>query len=169
MAIIRNPKSRFSRIENILLEEIPLNMVGIIVYFLSKPPDWRMRFNDLAEHWTASRNSLRKYLRLLRGLSYIEIKPYYDPNKKRFAGTYYQLVEFTEGKKETESFRLNKVKSGKQSYKKQRGSAFSETLQNLESNNKNEIFKNNTNNMFIERNNNYKKGKIDTYIPEYDD
>jgi len=96
MAINRNPKKNFTRMPNRLVEKVPLNMIGIIYFFLSKPTGWKMRLDDLLHHWTASGQSLRRYLKELRKNGYIEIKPFYDNTKNRLAGSFYRLIELSE-------------------------------------------------------------------------
>jgi len=148
----KSPSKNFTRVSNDLAEKVPLNMIGILYYFLSKPPGWHMRVDDLLEHWTASENSLRKYLRELKEMGFIEIKPYYDTKKKRFAGSYYRLIESSgEGQEEKKTKSLSK-KLSEQTYPKSTASAKAESLQNDCLNNNIDVINNNTDIKYIESN-----------------
>jgi hypothetical protein len=197
MPINRNPKSKFTRISNSLVEELPLNIIGLVYYFLSKPPGWKMKFDDLLQHWSASELSLRRNLRELRKKDFLVIKPYYDIKKKRFAGSYYRLKESSDNEKFAINVKNTPGKSPEQTHQKNRVSAITESLQNREGHNKNDILNINTDNRIIDSNTyteedlfddeknsgEYSKSesnntnslhlgpqpKIDTYIPELDD
>ena len=154
MAVNRRPKVKFSQISNSLIETISANMSGIILLFLSKPPGWKMRLEELRAHWSESERSLKRSLKLLREMDHIVIKPYYDKEKKRFAGSYYVLKETYEEKdSKSESDTINKhTNLNEQRHTKSRGSAKAESLQNEGLINNNEVLNNNTDNMYIESN-----------------
>jgi len=139
MAINRHPKGRFAQIANDYINEVPANMIGIILLFLSRPPGWRMKFEELKEHWNESDRSLRRALRCFRELGHINIKSHYDTKKKKFAGSYYYLVETSEG-------------NNQQSHTKSRVSAKSEALQNDGLKLNTELTNNNTNCKYIDSN-----------------
>jgi len=139
MAINRHPKGGFAQIANDYINEVPANMIGIVLLFLSKPPGWRMKFEDLKEHWNESERSLRRALKYLREQGHICIKPYYDSKKKRFAGSSYSLMETSEC-------------NNQQSHTKSRVSAKSEALQNDGLKLNTELINNNTNSKYIESN-----------------
>jgi hypothetical protein len=83
MAVNRNPKKNFTRTPNEVFEEVPLNLAGIVSYFLSKPPGWQMHIPHLMEKWKASGQSLRDGLRELRKIKILGIKKFYDTTKKK--------------------------------------------------------------------------------------
>lgn len=154
MAVNRRPKVKFSQISNSLIETVSANMSGIILLFLSKPPGWKMRFEELRAHWSESKRSLKRSLKQLREMDHIAIKPYYDKEKKRFAGSYYVLKETNEEKdSKSESDTINKhTNLNEQRHTKSRGSAKAESLQNEGLINNNEVLYNNTDNKYIDSN-----------------
>lgn len=154
MAVNRRPKEKFSQISNDLIKTVPTNMTGVILLFLSKPPGWKMRLEDLFKNWTESERSLKRCLKKLRETGHITIKPYYDKKKKRFAGSYYALIETSE--EDVPKSKLNaparNPDSNEQRPTKSRASAKAESLQNDGVNNKNVISYNNTNSKYIDSN-----------------
>lgn len=189
MPVNRNPKREFTRVTNTVINDcnITPGALGVLVFFLSKPPKWEMHLDELYKHFKASKNSLRSYLRELRNKDYIGIKHKYNNKKKKFAGSRYILKE-SDGK---ESPVINDIE---QTYQKSRGSANSESLQNKGINNNTDRVYSNTDISIVESNtihgmqnydtdkegdkistsinhNNFQRGTpiVNPHISEYDD
>lgn len=155
MAINRNPKKNFSQLSNELVMEYSIEEIGIIYFFLRKPPGWHMKISDLLENWSGSEKSLRRHLKELRIKDGIEKKSNYDSKKKRFAGSYYILKETNKVKEQGKDIPNPKNPSTKppeQTYPKNRGSAKAESLQNRGVIINTDITINNTDIKYIESN-----------------
>jgi hypothetical protein len=181
MAIERNPKKNFTQVSNIILSDPKLSWgaKGLLSYFLSKPPEWEMRIDDLLEHGNAGKYGLRRLLRELRG-KYIKIIPLFDPKKKGFAGSCYQLIESSDDEKpemNTKNVKSTSQISSEQSRYKNRASVKVEGLQNDKLNNNTEVLISNTDIKFIDSNTNSTEDKNlydevednETYTPEFSD
>jgi hypothetical protein len=155
MAINRNPKKNFSQLSNDLVVEYSIEIIGIIYFFLRKPPGWHMKISDLLENWSGSEKSLRRHLKELRIKDCVEKKSNYDSKKKRFAGSYYILKETNKVKEQGKDIPNPKNPSTKppeQTYPKNRGSANTESLQNDRGHNNTDITNNNTDIKYIDSN-----------------
>lgn len=71
-------------------ERIPFEALGLVVYLLSKPPDWQIRFQDLVRRSGKSGYAVRQILGFLRELYYARIEHQMDEHG-RMKGSRYVL------------------------------------------------------------------------------
>lgn len=158
MAVERHPKKNFTIVTNSVIDDsgLSLGAKGLLIHFLRMSSGWKMRIDYLVERTKESKYTIRRYLKELREMDYIDIKQYYDPIKNRFAGSYYVLKETAKSEIADRDLKIDDSTSGKQSeqtYHKYRGSAKTESLQNEGGHNKtNDMLYNKTNNKYIEGN-----------------
>ena len=87
MIIRRARRERgFAIIDNAVMNDERLtDHLGLLVYLLSRPPDWEVRQAQLMKRFAIGRDKLQRMLRDLRGFGYMRNEKLRDPRHRRVA------------------------------------------------------------------------------------
>lgn len=91
----RNIKRNFTQVSNDLINDQRLSWKakGLLIYLLSKPPNWTAKINDLYKKSTDGYSSLRSGIEDLVLCGYMELKNKYNKDTDKFTGRYYMFHE----------------------------------------------------------------------------
>lgn len=95
MIIRRARRARnFTVVGNAVLEDERLTEeLGVLIYLLSRPDDWRVSAKQLQARFQFGRDKIHKILKSLRDLGYARLVSYHDPETGKWAGKGYVISD----------------------------------------------------------------------------